>query len=89
MPVHLNCTYLTFKRELQFCILFATSFQIQEWIWNVKGILNSALKDTALVYTYICVFSSAYGDFNRYDMFLDQHPCWFCKYTQPFHTEPI
>ncbi len=30
-----------FKFELQFCILFATSIQIQEMYLNLKGILNS------------------------------------------------
>lgn len=30
-----------FKFKLQFCILFATSIQIQEMYLNLKGILNS------------------------------------------------
>ncbi len=35
----------------QFCILFATSIQIQELCWNLKCILNSIMKTTLLLRT--------------------------------------
>lgn len=35
--------FISFKFELQFCIMFTTSIQIQEYNWNLWGILNSKL----------------------------------------------